>query len=197
MATFYLIRHAHNDYVDKAIAGWTPGVSLNAEGREQAGRLAWKLLGCGITRLYSSPLERALQTAGPIAEALGLKVEVRDALGEIRFGEWTGKRLEDLDRDPRWRLFHQYRSGTRPPGGESYAQVAARLEDWIASLDSDTFAVSHGATTRILRGLLLGLDAAAMSALDEPQGVVFRVRGREVVQLPVTGAALSNPRPMG
>jgi probable phosphoglycerate mutase len=162
MATFYLIRHAHNDYVDKAIAGWTPGVSLNAEGREQAGRLAWKLLGCGITRLYSSPLERALQTAGPIAEALGLKVEVRDALGEIRFGEWTGKRLEDLDRDPRWRLFHQYRSGTRPPGGETMLEAQVRisgeLECLRARYPEETMAVvSHSDIIRAALVHYLGM----------------------------------------
>jgi probable phosphoglycerate mutase len=71
----------------------------------------------------------------------------------------------------------------RVPGGENYAEVAARVTDWLDGLGGNTVAISHGATTRILRGLLAGLDAAAMSALDEPQGVVFRVRGREVVRL--------------
>jgi probable phosphoglycerate mutase len=82
-------------------------------------------------------------------------------------------------------------------GGENYAEVAARLTDWVMSLKADTFAVSHGAATRILRGLFAGLDAASMSALPEPQGVVFRVRDREVVQLPGTGGAVSNPDSMG
>jgi probable phosphoglycerate mutase len=66
------------------------------------------------------------------------------------------------------------------PGGESYADVADRAERWIKSLKADTFAISHGAFTRILRGLFEGLNAAEMSALDEPQGVVFRVRGSKV-----------------
>jgi len=127
MSTFYLIRHAANDFVGNTIVGWTPGISLNAEGRAQAERLAWKLLGKGITKLYSSPLERALETAGPIAEALGLRVEVRDALGEVKFGEWAGKRIEELERDPRWRMFNQYRSGTRAPGGELAAESQVRI----------------------------------------------------------------------
>ena len=55
--------------------------------------------------------------------------------------------------------------------------------DWVRDLEHDTIAVSHGATTRILRGLLAGLDWRAMSSLDEPQGVVFRVQGAEVVKL--------------
>jgi probable phosphoglycerate mutase len=82
-------------------------------------------------------------------------------------------------------------------GGEDYEDVATRLTAWIADLGSDTFAVSHGAATRILRGLFLGLDAAHMSALDEPQGVVFRVRGGEIVQLPSAGGVVSNPGSMG
>ena len=82
-------------------------------------------------------------------------------------------------------------------GGEDYAEVAARLTGWVKDLKTDTFAVSHGAATRILRGLFAGLDAGRMSALSEPQGVVFRVRGGEVVQLPGTGSAVSNPGSMG
>ena len=69
------------------------------------------------------------------------------------------------------------------PGGENYAEVAARAADWAQSLTADTFAVSHGALTRILRGLLLGLNWQAMSSLDEPQGVVFRVQGNSVTRL--------------
>jgi probable phosphoglycerate mutase len=69
------------------------------------------------------------------------------------------------------------------PGGENYAQVAVRATAWVESLGADTFAVSHGALTRVLRGLFQGLDWRAMSNLDEPQGVVFRVRDQSVVRL--------------
>jgi probable phosphomutase (TIGR03848 family) len=173
MATFYLIRHGLNDFVDRAIAGWTPGVSLNDAGREQAGRLAWKLLGRGITRVYSSPLERALETARPIAEALGLKVEVRDALGEIRFGEWTGKRFDDLQRDPRWDLFNRYRSGTRPPGGELMLEAQVRIVNELECLrarypDATMAVVSH---SDIIRAALvhyagMPIDLYARLAMD-------------------------------
>ena len=71
----------------------------------------------------------------------------------------------------------------RVPNGENYAEVAARASDWVSELKADTFAVSHGALTRILRGLFAGLDWQQMSGLDEPQGVVFRIRGSEVVRL--------------
>jgi broad specificity phosphatase PhoE len=70
----------------------------------------------------------------------------------------------------------------RVPGGENYADVAKRLESFIADIDRDTFAISHGAATRILRGLFAGLSWQEMSSLDETQGVVFCVRRGEVVR---------------
>ena len=69
------------------------------------------------------------------------------------------------------------------PGGENYADVAARAESWLGSLSGDTFAISHGAFIRILRGMVLGLDWKAMSALDEPQGCVYRLSGQTVTRL--------------
>jgi probable phosphoglycerate mutase len=71
----------------------------------------------------------------------------------------------------------------RVPGGENYAEVAARLTDWVHELKQNTVAVSHGATIRILRGLLAGMDWRGMNALDEPQGVVFRAQGSDVTLL--------------
>jgi probable phosphoglycerate mutase len=73
----------------------------------------------------------------------------------------------------------------RVPGGENYADVASRAENFVDDLTADTFAVSHGAFTRILRGLFQGLSWEQMSDLDEPQGCLFRVRGSEVVRLDV------------
>ncbi|HSC59864.1 MAG TPA: histidine phosphatase family protein [Rhizomicrobium sp.] len=67
-----------------------------------------------------------------------------------------------------------------PGGGENYADVAARAESWIGEMTADTFAVAHGAFTRILRGLFMGVDWKAMSNLDEKQGVLFRVRGNTI-----------------
>ena len=69
------------------------------------------------------------------------------------------------------------------PGGENYSEAAARASDWVRGLAHDTVAVSHGAIIRILRGLFMGLDWRGMNNLDENQGVVFRMRGRDVVRL--------------
>jgi probable phosphoglycerate mutase len=74
MGTFLLIRHAENDFVGSGrIAGRMPGVHLNVKGREQAEQLAARLAGAGIDRIFSSPLQRALETAAPLAARLGLQ----------------------------------------------------------------------------------------------------------------------------
>jgi probable phosphoglycerate mutase len=119
---------------------------------------------------------------------IGLKPDdyaTDNRLKEINLGVWD--QLTDAEaRRQSPTLFAQRGEDkwhVRVPGGENYAEVAARVSDWLAELKTDTVAVSHGATTRILRGLLAGLDWRDMSNLDEPQGVVFRVRGSEVVKL--------------
>jgi len=134
------------------------------------------------------PLARARRTMEIARAALDLPREgyaIDKRLEEIDLGRWD--QLTDAEAralDPAYfdrRLADKW--NTRVPDGENYADVAARVTDWVGGLTANTFAVSHGATTRILRGLFAGLDSAAMSGLDEPQGVVFRVRGREVVRL--------------
>ncbi len=86
MSTFYLIRHGTNDWLGKIIPGWMP-IELNDEGRAQAVRVAARLKSSGITRIYSSPVKRAIETAQPLAEALGVAVEPRDEFGEVHPGE--------------------------------------------------------------------------------------------------------------
>lgn len=153
MALFFLIRHAENDYVGRRLAGWSPGVHLNDEGRAQAARLADRLANAGISALYSSPLERALETAAPLAERLGLEVRIRETLGEIRFGEWTGHYLQDLRDDPLWKHYNAFRSSTRAPGGESMLDVQLRMVMEIESLrrqhpEGAVAIVSHGDAIR-------------------------------------------------
>ena len=102
MMNLLLIRHAANDWADKKLAGWTPGVSLNAEGCAQVEALVKRLAEVPLAAVYSSPLERTMETARPVAEAHGLTVRVREALGEVRFGEWTGRALEELWKVEMW-----------------------------------------------------------------------------------------------
>ena len=128
-----LIRHATNDWVGKKLAGWTPGVHLNEEGRAQAASLAERLAEQPLAAIYSSPLERTMETAHALAEVQGLRVEAREGLGEVRIGDWTGKTLEELQKDEMWPVVQVYPSGVRFPAGESMRETQARL---VAELDA-------------------------------------------------------------
>src|SRR5687767_1544713 len=90
---FLLIRHATTDTVGKRLAGRLPGVSLNEAGRAQAQQLAARLAGLPVAAIYSSPLERAVETARPLAQGLQLETAVCEAFLELDFGEWTNSTL--------------------------------------------------------------------------------------------------------
>jgi probable phosphomutase (TIGR03848 family) len=177
MTTFLLIRHALCDPVGRSIAGRAPGVSLNQRGLQQAETLAERLAELPISAVYSSPLERAVQTARPIAERKGLRVEQREGLNEIDFGDWTGKQLRDLQPLAEWQNFNTYRSGTRIPRGETMQEVLARtlneLED-IGRLHSGSMVavVSHGDVLRSIVCHFLGISLDLMLRLEiEPASV--------------------------
>lgn len=204
--TLYFARHGETEANREKRFSGRKNTPLTERGREQAKAVGLALkneLGMAPRLDFvSSPLQRARTTMEIVRQTLGMPPEgyALDArIEEINLGEWD--QLTDAEaraRDPQ--LFDARAKDkwhVHVPGGENYAEVAARAEDWVHSLTADTFAVSHGAFTRILRGLFLGLDAKEMSALDEPQGVAFRIVGSEVVQLPGVGPALSNPKPVG
>jgi len=125
--TFLLVRHADHDWIGKAFAGRLPGVHLNANGRRQAEELAGRLASAGIAALYSSPLERALETVEPLAQRLGLPVTRRERLIEIGTGDWTAEPFDKLGPTARWRRFLSFRSSTNPPAGELMLEVQARM----------------------------------------------------------------------
>jgi probable phosphomutase (TIGR03848 family) len=127
MTEVLLIRHGDTDSVGAWLAGWLEGVALNARGRAQAERLAARLETLPLRALYSSPLERTRETARAIAARHRLEIHLRPELGEIRFGEWTGRRFDELASDPRWEAWHRCRTAVRPPGGERIAEVQARM----------------------------------------------------------------------
>jgi probable phosphomutase (TIGR03848 family) len=132
MTRFFLIRHAATDAVGKRLAGRTAGVHLNGEGQAQAQKLAERLAASSISAIYSSPLERALETAAPLADALGLQTLISNDFIEMDFGEWTNCAIEDVMKDERFRQFNSFRSCTRIPGGETMMEAQARI---IAGLE--------------------------------------------------------------
>ncbi len=133
MMNLLLIRHALNDWVGEKLAGWAPEVHLNEEGQVQADALAQRLADVPLAAIYSSPLERALETAQPLAQAHGLVVQVREGLGETQYGEWTGRALNEVKEEALWPVVQVYPGGARFPGGESLREVQARM---VAELDA-------------------------------------------------------------
>jgi probable phosphoglycerate mutase len=136
----------------------------------------------------SSPLQRARTTMEIVRETLDLPREgysIDARIEEINLGRWD--QLTDAEARALDPALFDARAADKwhvhVPDGENYEQVATRATQWVQSLTADTFAVSHGALTRILRGLFLGLDWKGMSELDEPQGVVFRIQGTDVTRL--------------
>jgi probable phosphoglycerate mutase len=122
-----LIRHGENDWVgNHRLAGRTPGVHLNETGQAQAQRLAEQLAGQPISAVYSSPLERCLQTAQPVATALGLGVIPEPGVMEVDYGEWQGGDLRELAKTPDWQMVQHFPSSFCFPGGETLHQVQAR-----------------------------------------------------------------------
>src|SRR5437016_2189088 len=106
MTTLLLIRHGETDAVGKSIMGWLPGWHLNATGKAQVQSLAQRLARVRIQAIYSSPLERAVETAEPIANSHQLESVRLQDLGELQMGAWEGKTLQELDQREDWRLFN-------------------------------------------------------------------------------------------
>jgi probable phosphoglycerate mutase len=161
MAYFYLVRHGYNDYLGKGLAGRLPGVHLNEQGRREAERVALALADKGIEKIVSSPLERARETAAPLAKRLGLEVEISEGILEIGFGEWTGKSMAELDTSEHWKLFNAYRSGTRIPDGENMIEAQTRVVATLEKLrrgSARSFALfSHGDPIRLALAYYMGV----------------------------------------
>ncbi len=138
MTILLLIRHGENDWVGThRLAGRTPGVRLNEKGRQQAQDLAERLGEQPITAIYSSPLERCMETAQPLAAALGLDVIPHSGVIEADFGEWQGANLKDLAKQPEWALVQHYPSGFRFPGGETLREVQTRMVGALTQIVDD------------------------------------------------------------
>ena len=136
MTTFLLVRHATCDPVGTRLTGRAAGVSLNAEGREQAARLATWLAPVPLGAVYAGPLERTQETAAYLAGPRALRVTPHDAFTELDFGEWTGREIASLADDDHWRRFNAFRSATRPPGGELMLEAQARAVAALHALAS-------------------------------------------------------------
>jgi probable phosphoglycerate mutase len=178
--TILLVRHAVHDRVDRVLCGRMPEVSLGAEGRGQAARLAGRLAGERAAAIYSSPLERALETAAPIATALDRDVQLAAGLTEIDVGEWTGRSFDELHADERWHRWNREREAGGPPGGEPMREVQARalrqVEEWrLAYPAQAVIAVSHSDVIKTIVCGVLGLSLDRYHAFEIVPASVTRL----------------------
>jgi len=163
LTTVLLVRHGLTTQTDITLPGRTPGLDLDERGRGQAERLIEHLRQVPIAAIVSSPMERCLQTVAPLAAALGQDVQSEPGLIEAEYGEWTGRKLRDLAREPLWKVVQQHPSAVTFPGGEALRDVQARavgaVRAWNAQLGPDAtwLACSHGDPIRAIVADALGL----------------------------------------
>jgi probable phosphomutase (TIGR03848 family) len=160
-----LVRHGLTATTGGVLTGRTPGISLDDRGRGQAAALAARLAPMRLDAIISSPLERCLQTAETIAAAGGPGVRQDDRLSECQYGDWTGKPLKRLAREPLWRVVQAHPSAVRFPGaaGESMLDMQHRavsaVRDWNATLGAGAayLICSHGDVIKAVIADSLGM----------------------------------------
>ena len=160
MTDVLLIRHATHDLVGKKILGRTPGIHLSEVGRQQAAELAERLSVLPIDAVFCGPLERARESAEPLARRLGLPLHVADEFDELEMGDWTNLTLAELESVPEWRKWNSQRSETIPPNGESMHQVQVRVLAKMSALRnrfSCTAIFTHGDVIRAAICYFLGM----------------------------------------
>jgi probable phosphoglycerate mutase len=134
LTSIVLVRHGQTPTTGDVLPGRAAGLHLADKGREQADAAAARLASSKATAVYASPLERARETAAPIAKALGLKVQIDRGLLECDFGDWTGRKLKELAKLSEWKTVQRYPSGFRFPGGESFSEMQTRITSTLARL---------------------------------------------------------------
>jgi probable phosphoglycerate mutase len=139
MPLLLLIRHGENEYVKTGkMAGRLPGVHLNERGHQQAADLGKALADVPLKAIYSSPLERAVETAGPIADGRKIEIQLRPELMDNDIGKWQGRSLKALSRLKKWKIVQQAPSRFTFPEGESFPQTQTRIASCL-----DEIAASH------------------------------------------------------
>jgi len=189
------VRHGRTPTTGARLPGRAPGLHLSDEGRRQAEAVAARLAaatagypGKGVAAVYASPMERTRETAAPIARALGLRVRTARGLNECQFGSWTGRRLGDLAKLKAWATVQGQPSTFRFPGGESFAEMQARITGQVVEL-----VALHPGRTIVCVSHADPIKAALASALGTPLDLFQRI----VVGLTSVSMVLHTPeRPM-
>lgn len=177
--TLYFLRHGETDWNAVQRYQGQMDIPLNEKGRSQAarnGRVLREHLGPRAADLdfVASPMARASETMRIVRNELGLEPDDfrrDDRLKEQHYGHWEGELWSELpQRDPEGyaaRLKDKW--SWCPRGGESYAMLSLRISAWLEEVERDAVVASHGAVSRALRGLVLGMSGPDVTELEVPQ----------------------------
>ena len=181
-ATLHLVRHAAHGLLGTVLAGRMPGVALSAEGAAQADALADVLAARPIRAVLSSPVQRAQETAAPIAARHGLPVQTDAGLDELDFGAWMGLTFDALAADPAWDTWNRCRSLAPTPGGETMLAAQTRALAAVARAqaavpDGEAVLVGHSDVLKSVLAHLLG------SPLDLLHRIELAPASRSVIVL--------------
>lgn len=187
MTTVLLVRHGLTEANSSGVlAGWTPGVHLSAKGLEQAQALAERLTEVPVAGIIASPLERCQETAAAIAKGRDLKVRTDKRLGECKYGDWTGKSMKVLVKDPLWKVVQAHPSAVTFPGGESMLEMQARAIEAIRAHnkafgpDATWIAVSHGDVLKSILADALGMHFDAFQRIQVDPASLSVIRYTEL-----------------
>jgi probable phosphomutase (TIGR03848 family) len=200
-----LVRHGQTGTTGKVLPGRAPGLHLADAGREQAERAAARIAELKkVDAVYASPLERARETAAPIAAARGLRVRTERGLLECDFGDWTGQELKTLMKLLEWGAVQRYPSGFRFPNGESFVEMQQRMVGAIEKLRAAhpggvVVAVSHADTIKAAvahaMGTHLDLFQRIVISTCSITAIAYSPGGPAVLTVNSTGGPLSELRP--
>jgi probable phosphomutase (TIGR03848 family) len=201
----FYVRHGQTPTTGQVLPGRTPGLHLSEQGRAQAEAAAARIAELKrVDAVYASPLERAKETAAPIAAARGLKVRSERGLVECDFGEWTGGELKALVKLPEWGTIQRYPSGFRFPGGESFTDMQTRIVDAVNRLcdrhrGGVIVAVSHAdpikAAVAHALGTHLDLFQRIVISTCSVTAVAYGGHGPTVLTVNSTGGSLVQLQP--
>ena len=200
-----LVRHGQTGTTGKVLPGRAKGLHLADVGRAQADAAAARIAVLPkVDAVYASPLERARETAAPIASATGHKTVIDRRLLECDFGEWTGAELAKLNKLPEWRQVQQYPSGFRFPGGESFTEMQSRIVGGLQDLAQRhrggvVVAVSHAdpikAAVAHALGTHLDLFQRIVISTCSVTAIAYTPGGPIVLTVNSTGGSLAELRP--
>jgi probable phosphoglycerate mutase len=163
MPTLLLVRHGLTATTGRTLSGWTPGLHLDERGVRQAEALRDRLRPVRLAAFVVSPLERCLETAKIVRGDRDLELTVDERLGEVHYGDWTGRDLKTLAKEPLWKVVQAHPCAAEFPGGEALRDVQARavgaVRSWNARLGTDaTWALcSHGDVIKAVLADALGM----------------------------------------